>query len=185
MASVLLPVPLSPMISCRWPLPMGMSVSTILLPVYIGCATKSRAIIGGERTSSKRRTPRASGPPSSSGSPSGSITLPSKASPTPMLRRLPVKKADVPAVSRSVWRNKIVPIRLHARWNISALLPSSSCTISSMRAEGSPLIQAMPSPTDTTVPCSDKRRPKRYCASHSACAASGESAAIKPLSSMT
>ncbi len=54
-ASELLPVPASPMISWRWPRPIGIMVSTILLPLSSGRSTKSRAMIGGDATSRARR----------------------------------------------------------------------------------------------------------------------------------
>ena len=69
-ASDVLPVPRSPMISSRWPLPSGIIASTTIRPVSSGLVTRSRSTIAGEgcstgakaRVRPARRRHRAAGP---------------------------------------------------------------------------------------------------------------------------
>jgi len=51
----------------------------------------------------------------------------------------------------------MAPISSRVRSNTIAWLPSSKWRISSIMAVGRPVIQAMPSPTETTLPCSSTR----------------------------
>ena len=70
-AIVVLPVDRSPMISWRWPRPIGVIESIALMPVASGSCTDLRAITPGAWSSSARR-------PSSSMSPRPSIGLPER-----------------------------------------------------------------------------------------------------------
>jgi hypothetical protein len=81
-AMAVLPVWRSPRINSRWPRPMGMSASTTFRPVCKGTMTGARSMMGGAGRSTGRRSSAATGPLPSRGLPSGSITRPSKPSPT-------------------------------------------------------------------------------------------------------
>ena len=79
MAMAVLPVWRSPMISSRWPRPIGMSASMALMPVWTGVSTDLRTMTPGAMRSTGRVAVAAIGPLSSSGRPSGSTTRPSSA----------------------------------------------------------------------------------------------------------
>ena len=82
MAMAVLPVWRSPMISSRWPRPIGISASIALIPVWTGVSTDWRTMTPGAIRSTGREALAAIGPLSSSGRPSGSTTRPSSAAPT-------------------------------------------------------------------------------------------------------
>ena len=81
-ATAVLPVPRSPMISSRWPRPTFVIESIALTPVWSGSFTGWRSTTPGALNSSGRRSLDSIGPPPSSGLPSGSTTRPSRPSPT-------------------------------------------------------------------------------------------------------
>ena len=81
-AIAVLPVWRSPMISSRWPRPIGISASIALMPVWTGVSTDLRTMTPGAIRSTGRVFVAAIGPLSSSGRPSGSTTRPSSAWPT-------------------------------------------------------------------------------------------------------
>jgi hypothetical protein len=83
MATVVLPVLRSPMISSRWPRPIGVMASMALMPVCSGSETGWRPTMPGAWTS-MRRVLVDEGPLPSIGSPSAFTTRPSSASPTGM-----------------------------------------------------------------------------------------------------
>ena len=85
-----LPVFRSPMMSSRWPRPIGIMASTALMPVCIGSVTGCRSTTPGAFASSGRRFSVTTGPPPSRGFPSGSTTRPTSASPTGTLSNSPV-----------------------------------------------------------------------------------------------
>ena len=78
-ATAVLPVPRSPMISSRWPRPTFVIESIALTPVWSGSFTGWRSITPGALNSSGRRSDDSIGPAPSSGLPSGSTTRPSRA----------------------------------------------------------------------------------------------------------
>ena len=82
MAMAVLPVWRSPMISSRWPRPIGISASIALMPVWTGVSTDWRTMTPGAIRSTGRVFVVAMGPLSSSGRPSGSTTRPRSAWPT-------------------------------------------------------------------------------------------------------
>ena len=82
MATAVLPVPRSPMISSRWPRPTFVIESIALIPVFSGSFTGWRWITPGALNSSGRIPLASIGPWPSSGLPSGSTTRPRSASPT-------------------------------------------------------------------------------------------------------
>ena len=77
-----LPGARSPMISWRWPRPIGVMASIALMPVCSGSCTGWRSTTEGAWVSRRRRSVVSIGPLPSIGLPSGSITRPSRASPT-------------------------------------------------------------------------------------------------------
>ena len=81
-AMAVLPVWRSPMISSRWPRPIGISASIALIPVWTGVSTDWRTMTPGAIRSTGRVLVDSIGPLSSSGRPSGSTTRPRSASPT-------------------------------------------------------------------------------------------------------
>ena len=87
---VVLPVLRSPMISSRWPRPMGISESMDLMPVCIGSCTGLRPVMPGAWISIRLGIGLDSGPLPSTGSPSGLTTRPSRPSPTGIDRMSPV-----------------------------------------------------------------------------------------------
>ena len=83
MAMAVLPVLRSPMISSRWPRPIGVMASMALMPVCIGSSTGWRSAMPGAVDSTGARCGSVTiGPLSSIGSPSGLTTRPTIASPT-------------------------------------------------------------------------------------------------------
>jgi hypothetical protein len=75
-AIAVLPVPRSPMISSRWPRPIGISASIALMPVCSGSFTGWRSTMPGATMSTSRRPTDSIGPLPSIGSPSGLTTRP-------------------------------------------------------------------------------------------------------------
>ena len=90
MAIADLPVLRSPMISSRWPRPIGVMASIALIPVCIGSSTGCRSAIPGAGDSTARLCWVTIGPLLSIGTPSGLTTRPISASPTGTRRSWPV-----------------------------------------------------------------------------------------------
>src|SRR5260221_68382 len=78
---VVLPVDRSPMISSRWPRPIGIIESTALRPVWSGWFTGWRSTTPGAPVSIRRRRSATIGPLPSIGTPSPLTTRPTSASP--------------------------------------------------------------------------------------------------------
>ncbi len=89
-AMAVLPVWRSPMISSRWPRPIGIMASMALMPVCIGSFTGWRSTTPGARRSIGLNCVVRMGPLPSMGWPSASTTRPISASPTgtDMMRRV-------------------------------------------------------------------------------------------------
>ena len=96
-AIALLPIERSPMISSRWPRPIGIIASIALMPVWTGSATDSRATTSGAMRSTGERSAAAIGPRSSIGSPRGLTTRPTSASPTGTEATSPVVRTSSPS----------------------------------------------------------------------------------------
>ena len=101
-AIVVLPVLRSPMMSSRWPRPIGVMASMTLMPVCSGSETGWRETMPGAWISSRRSTVSPSGPLPSIGSPSGLTTRPSSASPTGTDRIRPVERTTWPSSRPSI-----------------------------------------------------------------------------------
>ena len=96
-ATAVLPVWRSPMISSRWPRPIGIIASIALMPVCIGSCTDLRAMMPGALTSILRDSVAVIGPLPSIGSPSALTTRPISASPTGTWAILPVRLTVSPS----------------------------------------------------------------------------------------
>ena len=152
-AMEVLPVCRSPMISSRWPRPMGIMLSMAKIPVSIGVSTGARSMMAGAGDSSLRKV-RPSRGLQSSGLPNGSITRPSSSLPTQISATLPVPLATLPGGTK--------PPRLKS----AALTPSSpmsrampytsfsKASNSPYLAWESPWIRTISSPQLITVPYS-------------------------------
>ena len=118
-ATVVLPVLRSPMISSRWPRPIGVIASMALMPVCIGSCTGLRPMIDGAWISRRRSIGSTSGPRPSIGSPSALTTRPRRPSPTGTERMRPVALTVWPSSTPSASPSTTAPIdsssRLSAR----------------------------------------------------------------------
>ena len=97
MAMAVLPVWRSPMMSSRWPRPMGTSASMALMPVCSGTLTPLRAMTPGAGLSMARRSVVRMGPSPSIGRPSASTTRPVISSPTGTDMICPVRRTRSPS----------------------------------------------------------------------------------------
>jgi hypothetical protein len=91
------PVLRSPMISWRWPRPIGVIASMALMPVCSGSLTPWRSITDAACSSSTRWVSASMSPRPSMALPSGSTTRPRKLSPTGTERMLPVRLTGWPS----------------------------------------------------------------------------------------
>ena len=99
-AMAVLPVWRSPMISSRWPRPIGIIESIALMPVCIGSCTDLRAMMPGALISTLRESLVPIGPLPSIGWPSALTTRPISASPTGTCAILPVRLTRSPSRDR-------------------------------------------------------------------------------------
>ena len=153
-AIAVLPVWRSPMISSRWPRPIGIIASIAFRPVCIGCLTGWRWTTPGALNSAGRVSPEAMSPLPSSGRPSGSTIRPSSCSPTGISSSWPVRLAVSPSLMCSHSPNSTAPTLSDSRFNARPVTPCGSSTISKDMQFSRPCRRAMPSATDSTVPTS-------------------------------
>src|SRR5262245_57867830 len=153
-AMAVLPVWRSPMISSRWPRPIGVIASIALIPVWSGSCTDLRATMPGAFSSTRRVSrPSTAGLPST-GTPRAFTTRPTISIPTGTSRMRPVRRTLSP--SRTWWVSPITAIPTLSSSRLSTrpeMLPGSS-TSSPAITFSSPKTRAMPSPTESTVPVS-------------------------------
>src|ERR671918_405204 len=155
-AIAVLPVERSPMISSRWPRPIGIIESIAFRPVCSGSFTPWRLITPGALNSSGRRSLVSIGPRPSSGLPSGSTTRPRSASPTGTLMTSPVRRTGSPSLTCSHSPKSAAPTLSSSRLNAMPTTPCSSSSRSSATQFSRPWMRAMPSPTWRTVPTSER-----------------------------
>ena len=153
-AIAVLPVWRSPMISSRWPRPIGIIASIAFRPVCIGSFTGWRCTTPGALNSAGRVSVIGMSPLPSSGRPSGSTIRPSNASPTGMSSSLPVRLTVSPSEMCSHSPNSTAPTLSDSRLSASAVTPCGSSSISKDMQFSRPCRRAMPSATDSTVPTS-------------------------------
>ena len=168
-AIVVLPVLRSPMISSRWPRPIGINESIDLMPVCIGSCTGWRPMMPGAWTSMRRVPAPLSGPLPSMGSPMAFTTRPSRASPTGIERMSPVERTVWPSWISSTSPSTTAPIESSSRLRARPIEPFSNSSISLTAAFGRPEMRAMPSPTSmmwpTWLASSDGSNPSRFLVS--------------------
>jgi hypothetical protein len=98
-ATAVLPMPRSPMISSRWPRPIGIIESIALSPVWSGSFTGWRTMIPGAGDSTFRVIVVATGPRPSIGFPRASTTRPTMAGPTGTSSTRDVRRTWSPSLS--------------------------------------------------------------------------------------
>src|SRR5215213_2738417 len=152
MATLVLPVLRSPMMSSRWPRPIGIMASMALMPVWRGSCTGLRPVMPGAWTSRRRGSAPAISPRPSRGSPRGLTTRPSRASPTGTERMLPVALTAWPSSMWPTSPSTTAPIESSSRFSARPSVPPSNSRSSLTAAPGSPLTRAMPSPTSSMRP---------------------------------
>jgi hypothetical protein len=101
MATAVLPVPRSPMISSRCPRPIGIIESMALMPVWSGSFTGCLTMMPGAGDSTLRVIAASTVPCSSIGLPSASTTRPMSCGPTGTSSTRPVLRTSSPSFS---WR---------------------------------------------------------------------------------
>src|SRR2546426_4581588 len=152
-----LPVCRSPMMSSRWPRPIGVIASMDLMPVWRGSFTGCRETTDGACTSSGRVASEATGPLPSRGRPSGSTTRPSRPSPTGADRMRPVRLTGSPSSMSANCSSRITqPIRSSSRFDARPSLPPGNSSSSLAMVRGSPMTTAMPAPASRTRPTSSR-----------------------------
>src|SRR5215204_75315 len=162
-ATAVLPVPRSPMISSRWPRPTFVIESIALTPVWSGSFTGWRSITPGALNSSGRRSEDSIAPAPSSGLPSGSTTRPSRASPTGTSTTAPVRLTGSPSLTSCHSPKRATPTLSSSRLNAMPTTPCSNSSRSRETAFSRPCTRAMPSPTWSTVPTSERSVWTSYC----------------------
>src|SRR4051794_17208632 len=153
-AIAVLPVWRSPMISSRWPRPMGIIESIALRPVCIGSFTGWRWTTPGALNSAGRVSEVSMSPLPSIGLPSGSTMRPSSASPTGISSSLLVRLTVSPSTILSQSPKSTEPTLSDSRFSARPMTSWGSSSISNDMQFSSPWMRAMPSPTDRTVPTS-------------------------------
>src|SRR3954468_1473779 len=158
-AIAVLPVWRSPMISSRWPRPIGIIPSIALMPVCIGSLTGWRWTTPGALNSAGRNSSVLISPRPSSGLPSGSTMRPSRASPTGIWSRLPVRLTSSPSSILSHSPKSTAPTLSDSRLSASPVTSCGSSSSSDDMTLSSPWTREMPSATDSTVPTSERSAP--------------------------
>src|SRR3954447_4625429 len=153
-AIAVFPVWRSPMISSRWPRPIGIIASIAFRPVWSGTLTGWRWTTPGALHSAGRRSVVSTSPLPSSGRPSGSTIRPSRAAPTGMSSRWSVRLTVSPSTILSQSPNSTVPTLSASRLSASPVTSCGNSSISNDMQFSSPCTRAMPSATDSTVPTS-------------------------------
>src|SRR3954467_10374389 len=161
-STAVFPVCRSPMMSWRWPRPIGVIASMALMPVCSGSFTGWRCTTEGACTSSGRLSLASISPLPSSGRPSGSTTRPRKPSPTGTDRMLPVRRTSWP--SSMCWASPRMtqPISRTSRLSAMPRTPPSNSSSSLVMHECRPSTRAMPSPVSVTTPTSSRDAPASY-----------------------
>ena len=152
-----LPVWRSPMMSSRWPRPIGIIASTDLMPVWRGSFTGWRYMTPGALRSRGIST---SSPPMlpkpSRGLPRGSTTRPSIDSPTIIEAMRPVLRTVISSFTSSVGPRSTAPTLSSSRFSATAIIPFSNSSNSPASALERPKMRATPSLTWSTLPLSSK-----------------------------
>ena len=153
-ATAVLPVWRSPMISSRWPRPIGTMPSIALRPVCSGSFTGWRSTTPGAMRSIGRNSVVAIGPLPSIGWPSALTTRPSIASPTGTEMMRPVRLTGSPSLISLESPRSTAPTLSSSRLSAMPNTPCGNSSISPAMARSTPWTRAMPSPTEITLPTS-------------------------------
>src|SRR3954471_2047165 len=153
-AIAVLPVWRSPMISSRWPRPIGIIASMAFRPVCSGSTTGWRWTTPGALNSAGRRSSLSIGPLPSSGLPSGSTMRPSRASPTGISMSSPVRLTVSPSTILSHSPKSTTPTLSDSRFSARPVTSWGSSSFSNDMQLSRPWTRQMPSATDRTVPTS-------------------------------
>ena len=151
-ATAVLPVWRSPMISSRWPRPIGTIASIALRPVCTGWLTDLRAITPGATFSMTSNSFASTGPLPSIGWPSAFTTRPISSVPTGTSRMRPVHFTVSPSVMCSYSPRITAPTESRSRLSARPKVFFGNSSISPCTASCSPWMRTMPSVTVTTVP---------------------------------
>src|SRR6266545_1878316 len=151
-AIVVLPVWRSPMISSRWPRPMGIMASMALMPVWSGSFTGWRSITPGALNSTLRNLSAPIGPLPSTGWPIAFTTRPIISLPTGTEAMRPVRSTRSPSLMFLSEPNSTAPTLSSSRFNTMPMTSPGKRISSPAIASSSPQSRAMPSPTDSTLP---------------------------------
>ena len=153
-AIAVLPVWRSPMMSSRWPRPIGIIESIAFRPVCSGSVTGWRCTTPGALNSAGRSSLVSMSPLPSSGSPSGETMRPRRASPTGISRSWSVRLTVSPSTTCSHSPKSTAPTLSDSRFSARPRTPCGNSSISNDMQFSRPWMRAMPSPTDRTVPTS-------------------------------
>ena len=156
-ATAVLPVWRSPMISSRWPRPIGTIESSDFRPVCTGWLTDWRAITPGATFSITSVILALIGPLPSIGWPSALTTRPISSGPTGTSRMRPVHLTVSPSEMCSYSPRITEPTESRSRFSARPKvgwpsLVGGNSSISPCIASDRPWMRQMPSVTDTTVP---------------------------------
>ena len=154
MATAVLPVWRSPMMSSRWPRPIGIMASMALMPVWSDSRTDWRFTMPGAITSIWRNSLEAMGPLPSMGWPMPSTTRPMMASPTGTSAILLVRLTMSPSRSFESSPMSTAPTFSSSRFRAMPMTPPGNSRSSPDMTLSSPKILAIPSPTVIMVPTS-------------------------------
>uniref|UniRef100_A0A6B0UWL4 Uncharacterized protein n=1 Tax=Ixodes ricinus TaxID=34613 RepID=A0A6B0UWL4_IXORI len=130
-AMAVLPVCLSPIISSRWPRPIGTRLSTALIPVSIGSFTEILGIMPGAFTPTRARDLHPRGPLPSMGLPRASTTRPRSSGPTGTSTIAPVRFTMSPSLMCLSLPNTTIPTLSGSKLRAIPLSPQENSTISS------------------------------------------------------
>uniref|UniRef100_A0A6B0VAQ7 Putative secreted protein n=1 Tax=Ixodes ricinus TaxID=34613 RepID=A0A6B0VAQ7_IXORI len=156
MAMAVLPVCLSPMMSSRWPRPMGTRLSTALMPVSMGSFTEIRGMMPGALTPTRALPLHATGPLPSMGLPRASTTRPRSSGPTGTSTIAPVRLTMSPSLMSLSLPKTTIPTLSGSRLSAMPLRPLENSTISSAWMFFRPYTRAIPSPMERTRPVSSR-----------------------------
>ena len=149
-ATAVLPVWRSPMISSRWPRPIGTIASIDLRPVCTGWLTDLRAITPGATFSMTSNSFASIGPLPSIGWPSALTTRPISVGPTGTSRMRPVHLTVSPSEMCSYSPRITAPTESRSRLSARPKVFFGNSSISPCIASCRPWMRTMPSVTDTT-----------------------------------
>src|SRR3989338_2327011 len=151
-ATAVLPVWRSPMMSSRWPRPIGTMASIALRPVCTGCDTDWRAITPGATFSMTSVSLALIGPLPSIGAPRELTTRPSSSGPMGTERILPVHLTVSPSVMCSYSPRITAPTESRSRLRARPKVLFGNSSISHCITSERPCRRQMPSVTEITVP---------------------------------